>query len=93
MTKGFGDITAGLKNVAGADGANQLVDKIKNFTGSIDSLGLGNISEGGNSVLSSLINKFMDTVKSLLGSQNETIQGILQPALDSLMEKLKPFAN
>jgi hypothetical protein len=93
LQEGFGSITdgfAGLKD-SGEDGANKLVGTINDFSGSIDGMNLGDLPETGKSVASTMIGKFVETVKSLLGGQSESVQGILKPAIDLLMEKFKAF--
>jgi hypothetical protein len=93
LKKGFSDITtgfAGLKE-SGADGAKKLATTITDFSGSVGDLGLGDLPDAGKGVAKTMIGQFIDKVKSLLGLQSDSIQGILKPAIDMLMDKLKPF--
>ena len=74
------------------EGAETLAGKITDFSGSIDSLGLGNLSETAKPVANSMIGKFIETIQSMLDKQSDLIKGVLQGPVDTLLEKLKPFA-
>lgn len=93
MQKGFSDITAGFTGLkeSGEAGANDLATKIKDFSGTVDGFGLANLPEAGQGVAKTMIGQFIEKVTSMLGLQSDSIQGILKPAVDMLMEKLKPF--
>jgi hypothetical protein len=93
MQKGFSDITAGFTGLkeSGEAGAKDLATKIKDFSGTVDGLGLAKLPAAGQGVAKTMIGQFIEKVTSLLGLQNDSIQGILKPAVDMLMEKLKPF--
>ncbi|MEL7500293.1 MAG: DUF937 domain-containing protein [Planctomycetota bacterium] len=95
LTKGFSDITSGFEglNDSGEDGAQKLSETITNFSGSVGEMGLGDLPAAGKTAASSLIGKFIETIKSLLGNQSEAIQQILKPAVDGLLEKLSPFTT
>ncbi len=93
LTNGFGEISQGFAGLAtsGTDGATALAEKITGFTGSIDGMGLDKLEGVGKSSAMGLIGKFVEMVKGLMGGQSEGIQGILQPSVDGLMQKLGPM--
>ena len=93
LTTGFGDITSGLKDLNDDAGATTFADKIKDFTGSIDGLGLDKLEGAARTTTASLVGKFVKAVKALLAGKSEGIQSVLQPVVDALMEKLSPFNN
>ena len=94
LQEGFSGITSGFTGLAdtGEEGANALATKITDFSGSFDSLGLGNMSEAAKPVATTMIGKFIETVQGLLDKQNVVIKGILQGPVDTLLEKLKSFS-
>lgn len=91
LTTGFSDITTGLKDLKDEVGATSLVDKLKDFTGQIDGLGLDKFEGAAKTATSGLVSKFITAVKDILAGKSEGIQGILKPVIDALMEKLSPF--
>ena len=94
LKEGFSGITSGFTGLAetGEDGANTLAGKITDFSGSIDSLGLGSLPDAAKPVATSMIGKFIETIQGMLDKQNALIKGVLQGPVDTLLEKLKPFA-
>ena len=94
LQKGFTDITSGFKGLAetGADGAKDLSTKISDFSGSIDNMGLADLSDSAKPVAKSMIGKFIQTIKAMLDTQNAAIKGILQGPVSALLDKLEPFA-
>ena len=94
LREGFTGIASGFTGLAttGQEGAETLAGKITDFSGSIDSLGLGNLSETAKPVANSMIGKFIETIQSMLDKQSDLIKGVLQGPVDTLLEKLKPFA-
>ncbi len=95
LTTGLGSISEGFSGLAesGEDGANKLVGTINDFTGSIDGLGLDKLEGAAKTSATGLIGKIIETVKNLMSGQSEGIQGILQPAIKGLMDKLNPLAG
>lgn len=94
MKKGFSEISTGLAGLqdSGEAGARNLATRIKDFSGSVDSFGLGELPEAGKGVAQTMIGQFIEKVTTMFGLQSDSIQGILKPAIDMLMNKLKPFA-
>lgn len=95
LQEGFSGITAGFTGLAetGEDGANALATKITDFSGSIGDMGLGDLPETAKPVATSMIGKFIEAIKGMLGSQNDTIKGILEGPVNTLIEKLTPFGS
>lgn len=91
LTDGFSSITTGLKDVTDEEGAQGLATTITDFTGGIGDLGLGNLEGTAKTASSSMIGMFIDSVKGMLAGKSEGIQGILQPAIDKLIEVISPF--
>ena len=94
LQEGFSGIASGFTGLAetGEDGANALAGKITDFSGSIDNLGLGSLPEAAKPVATSMIGRFIDSIQNMLNGQNALIKGVLQGPVDTLLEKLKPFA-
>jgi hypothetical protein len=91
LSTGFSDITTKLQDLNDEAGATSLVDKLKDFTGQIDGLGLDKFEGAAKNVTSGLISRFITAVKGILADKSEGIQGILKPVVDALLEKLSPF--
>jgi hypothetical protein len=90
----FSDIKTGFENLADADGANALKDKIAGVTGSVGALDLSSFPEVAKTSATTMLGQFAETIRGLIdGVQNETLKGILQPAVDSLLEKLTSMAG
>ena len=86
----FTGITAGFKDVS-ADNVDGLTSKITDLTGSLDSMGMGNLSGAAKTAVDAAISKFVDGVKSAMdGISDEGVLSKLKPVVDSLMEKLNP---
>ena len=86
-------ITDGLRNVEDEAGATTLAEKITGFTGSLDGMGLDSLEGPAKTASSGLIGKFIETIKGLIAGKSDGVKGILQPVIDTLMEKLNPLAG
>ncbi len=93
LKDGFGEITSGLTDLKDEGGAKQLVEKITGFTGKLDGLGLDKLDGLAKTASTTIIGKFVEAVKGMLEDVPAPLKAILQPAIDSLMEKLKPFVG
>jgi len=93
LSDGFSGITSGFTGLGetGEEGAKTLAGKITDFSGSIDGLGLGDLSATAKPVATSMIGKFIETIQGMLDNQNALIKGVLQGPVDTLLEKLKSF--
>ncbi len=91
LQEGFCGITDGFSGLAetGDDGANALAGKITDFSGSLDGLALGELSDTAKPVATTMVGQFVETIKGLLGGQADGIKGILQGPIDVLIEKLE----
>ena len=94
LQEGFSGITSGFTGLTetGEEGANALAGKITDFSGSIDSLGLGSLPDAAKPVATSMIGKFMETIQGMLNGQSGIIKSVLQGPVDTLLQKLQPFA-
>lgn len=87
----FTSITDGFKDVS-ADSTEGLVSKIKDLTGSLDGLGIGNLTGAAKTAVGTAISAFVETVtKALEGISDEGILSKLKPVVESLVEKLNAF--
>ena len=95
LQQGFSEITTGFTGLAdkGIDGAGDLATKIGDFSGSIGDMDLGNLPEKAKPVATTMIGKFIETIEDMLAKQSDAIKGILQGPVNTLIEKLKPFAK
>jgi hypothetical protein len=87
----FAGITAGFKDVS-ADNVGGLTSKLSDLGGSLDSLGIGNLTGPAKTAVNGVISTFVDAIKSAMdGISDEGILSKLKPAVDSLMKKLDAF--
>lgn len=93
LTGGLKDLTSGLEGVTDVEGAERFAGKITDFTNSIDGMGLDKLDGVAKTATSTIFGKFIETIKGLLSGKSEGIQGVLQPAINTLMEKLSPFSG
>lgn len=91
LTEGMSGIQSALRDVTDDAGASTLAEKITGFTGQLDGFGLDSLEGPAKTTASTLIGKFVDIVKGLIGGKSESVQGILKPVVDTLMEKLSAF--
>ena len=91
MQEKFTGITDGFQNVT-AESAQGLAGKITDLTGSIDGMGLDNLTGPAKSAAGGVIGKFVETIQGALGGiSDDGIMGMLKPAVESLIEKLNAF--
>jgi hypothetical protein len=84
ITDGFKDVTA--ENVDG------LTSKISDLGGSIDGMGIGDLTGPAKTFVHTAISKFVDVIKGAMdGISDDGILAKLKPVVDSLMEKLNQF--
>ena len=87
----FAGITAGFKDVS-ADNVDGLTSKISDLSGSIDGMGIGNLTGVAKTAVDTAISTFVEAVKSAMGGiSDEGILSKLKPVVDTLMEKLNAF--
>lgn len=87
MQDKLGGITDGFKNVT-SENASNLADKIKDFTGGIESMGLDNLSGVANTAVNGVITTFVKSIKDSLDKMTDDgILSILKPVVNALIEK------
>lgn len=87
----FSGITDGFQNVT-ADNAGGLASKIQELTGSIDGLGLDNLTGTAQTASKGVIGQFIQTITDSLGGITDGgILETLKPAVEALIAKLNPF--
>ena len=88
MQEKLSGITEGFKDVT-ADNVDGLTTKVSDLGGSIESLGIGNLTGPAKTAVDVAISKFVETVKgAMTGISDEGILSKLKPVVDQLMEKL-----
>jgi hypothetical protein len=94
LQTGFSEITQGFTGLKDEASANSLVETISGFSGKLDGMGLGDLSGPAKTAATGLIDNFIETIKQLVTDNvPDALQGVVQPAVDNLLEKLKPFAS
>jgi len=96
LKSGFSEISKGLTGLA-APNANQasaqsLMDKIGDFSGKIDGLGLDSLEGAAKTALPTIIGTFLQSIQGLIDKIPEPLKTIVQPAVNSLVEKLSAFS-
>lgn len=87
----FAGITTGFKDVS-ADNVGGLTSKLSDLSGSLDGMGIGDLTGPAKTAVTGVISKFVDAIKSAMeGISDEGILSKLKPAVDALMEKLNAF--
>ena len=93
LTGQMSGITDGFKNVTDAAGAQNLAGKLTDFTGNLDNMGIGNLPEASKGFMGKMFGGFTGTIENAMsGFQgNDSVMGILKPAVDTLTDKIKGF--
>ena len=85
----FSGIASGFQGLATEDGANDLKGKIEGLTGSVGDLGLSDMSGVAKTSASTMVGKFVGVIQGMVEKvENPTLKGIIQPAVDGLLNKL-----
>ena len=86
-------ITDGFKNVTDASGAQELAGKLTDFTGNLDNMGIGNLPEASKGFVGQIFGGFTGMIEKAMGgfAGNDSVLGILQPVVQTLMDKVKGF--
>ena len=93
LTSGLSGLTTGLSEVTDEAGAQSFATKLTGFTDSFDSMGLDQLDGAAKTTATGIIGKFVETVKGMLAGKSEGVQGILQPVVDTLTQKLSGFTG
>ena len=88
----FTGITTGLKDVT-MDNAGDLKTKIEGLSGSVDTMGFGDLTGPAKTATGGMIGGFIKTLQGAMGGMEGGILDMLKPAIESLIEKLKPFMS
>ena len=87
----FTGVTDGFKDVT-ADNVDGLTSKISDLSGSVDGMGIDNLTGPAKTAAGGVISTFKGAVETAMeGISDEGILGKLKPAVDALMEKLSAF--
>ena len=91
MKDKFAGITDGFKDVS-ADNVDGLKTKLTDLTGSIDTMGIGDLKGTAKTAAGGVMSKFGEAIKGAMGGiTDEGILSKLKPAVGPLMEKLNAF--
>jgi len=91
MKEKFSGVTDGFKDVS-ADNVDGLTSKISDLGGSIDGMGIGDLSGPAKTAAGGMISAFSGAVETAMsGISDEGILSKLKPAVAGLMEKLQAF--
>jgi len=90
----FSGISEGLGSVT-MENAGDLKSKIEGLTGSIDGMGIGDLTGPAKSATGGMIGSFVKTLQGFLtgGGVDGGIMDMLKPAIEALIGKLNPFSG
>ncbi len=85
----FTGIADGFKGLTDETGANALKDKLDGLSGSVGDMGLSDMSGVAKTSASTMVGKFVELVQGFVDNvENPALKGIIQPAVNALLEKL-----
>jgi hypothetical protein len=85
----FTGIADGFKGLTDETGANALKDKLEGLSGSVGDMGLSDMSGIAKTSASTMVGKFVELVQGFVDNvENPALKGIIQPAVNALLEKL-----
>ena len=91
LTEQLAGITDGFKDIT-AENIDGLTSKISDFSGSVEGMGIGDLTGPAKTAVDAAIAKFIDAVKGAMeGISDESLLSKLKPVVDQLMEKLGQF--
>ena len=91
LTNGMSDISAGFKNIATnptEEAANGLVGTLGGFGDSLDNLNIGEMAGPAKETATGMLGQFSKTLETLLSKVPESLQGIVRPAVEGLIQKI-----
>ena len=90
----FSGISKGLGSVT-MENAGDLKSKIEGLTGSIDGMGIGDLTGPAKAATGGMIGSFVKTLQGFLsgGGVDGGIMDMLKPAIEALIGKLNPFSG
>lgn len=87
----FAGITDGFKNVT-ADNADDLATKIKDLTGSVDSMGFDALTGPAKKAAGGVVGAFIDQINAAVDKiSDDGIMGLIKPLVKTLVAKLENF--
>jgi len=86
ITEGFGGLATG-----GEEAANGLAAKIGGFGTALEGMGISDMGETQKGVVGGILGQFTGVIEGMMAKVPGPLQGIVQPAVDKLMETIGGF--
>jgi len=95
LTQGMTDINTGFQGLAtgGEEAATGLVGKITGFGDTIGDMNIGDMDGPAKTAATGILGQFSGVLQGLLSKVPESLQGIVRPAAEGLLEKISDFAG
>ncbi len=95
LTQGMTDISTGFQGLAtgGEEAANGLVGKLSGFGDTIGNMNIGDMDGPAKSAATGILGQFSGVLEGLLSKVPESLQGIVRPAVEGLIEKISGLAG
>ena len=89
----IGEISSGFTGLAtgGEAAATGLADKLGGFGTTLEGMGIGEMAGPQSAAIGGVLSQFTGMIEGLMGSVPGPLQGIVQPAVDRLMQTISGF--
>jgi len=89
----IGEISSGFTGLAtgGEAAATGLADKLGGFGTTLEGMGIGEMAGPQRAAIGGVLSQFTGMIEGLMGSVPGPLQGIVQPAVDKLMQTISGF--
>ena len=89
----IGEISTGFAGLAtgGEEAATGLADKLGGFGTALEGMGIGDMAGPQQAAVGGILGKFTGMIEGLMANVPGPLQGIVQPAVDKLMETISGF--
>ena len=89
----IGEISTGFAGLAtgGEEAATGLADKLGGFGTALEGMGIGDMAGPQQAAIGGILGKFTGMIEGLMANVPGPLQGIVQPAVDKLMETISGF--
>ena len=95
LTQGMSDISTGFQGLAtgGEEAATGLADTITGFGNSVGDMNIGQMDGPAKSAATGILGQFSGVLEGLMSKVPESLQGIVRPAVDGLVQKISGFGG
>ena len=96
LTEGMKNVNAGFQNVitdGSEEAANGLAGTINGFGDTIGDMNIGDMDGPAKTAATGILGQFSGVLEGLLSKVPESLQGIVRPAAEGLLEKISDFAG